>query len=634
MTNCPTCGTPANGGSHCESCGSVLATEERSELRSGHVVGRYVIGGVLGQGGFGITYIATDPSLNLIVALKELFPEGCIRTGNTVTGRATFGEMRLQFLREAHAMATLPKHPGLAQIYELIETNGTAYLALEFIDGTTAGKIVNEHPSGLAESRVLPWILQLARALDVVHSAGLIHRDVKPDNIIITGAGTDERAVLVDFGSAREFANSSTSAMTSLVTRGYAPLEQYGRTQRFGPTVDVYALGATAYHLLSGFAPPEAPDRASGDTLTALKESATTNRAIAQALSMTVAGRTQTMTQFIQQLTPETLGATLAPEPDKQPPQPRQEASAAGVVGPSSAAGNSGPGPIGANGSKHSVPVKPFVYLMIVLVLLLVVAFATSKASRNNAADRAADTTGAAEVVDPPAEETPARETPPARAETDIVPTTVLIPVVTAGVPETRAAQVTTLPPASFDLPNLTPRFAVNFDKSTFGEGIIDPVVYGGTSLSASGIASAASKDEGQFRRPIQVDRGGQLDDVTRKEFRYAIDAFDGGAHVLGVRLAKLSGREGILVAMSFTNGEPNTICNLQIETTLADSSTKNKLAIFKDHVFYFPQSEVRIPAESTLITVIWLPRSLLTYLPKTLDGWETLGISSKFFEC
>ena len=265
--NCPTCGTPnRERARNCSTCGSPISDAfECLSLAVGTRLGSYVIEGVLGQGGYGITYRARHEFLHRSAAIKELFPDGSVRITQQVTGGPTFRDLLSRFVDEARIMAGLPDMPNLATVYELIEANGTAYLVMELIDGVTVAKaLLDDGPGGMDPERVVSILTQVGSALTIVHAAGLLHRDIKPDNILLTGTGAHERAVLIDFGSARPFA-AQTSSMTQMVTRGYAPLEQYGGSMRFGPTLDVYGLAATGYHLLTGVAPSEAPDRAGVD---------------------------------------------------------------------------------------------------------------------------------------------------------------------------------------------------------------------------------------------------------------------------------------------------------------------------------------------------------------------------------
>jgi serine/threonine protein kinase len=266
----------------------------------------YSIGKVLGQGGFGITYLGSDSGLKRAVAIKEFFPQvqGCSRDGATVQpgGMITHLEYRQEkdkFLAEGQWLAQF-QHPSIVKVFSLFEENNTAYMVMEFLRGKTLLKIVEED-GPLEEKDAVAYIVQIAEALDVIHGLKLLHRDIKPENIIITEKG---RAVLVDFGTAREFAAGKTRRMTTTLTPGYAPLEQYGQRARFGVFTDIYALGATLYHLLTGEMPIHATDRATGVELSALKAinpkvSRNVSDAVMWALEMRVEKRPQSVRDFL-----------------------------------------------------------------------------------------------------------------------------------------------------------------------------------------------------------------------------------------------------------------------------------------------------------------------------------------------
>ena len=297
----------------CRSCGSPLSTPAVTStdqiLPPGTALqaGAFLVDGVLGQGGFGITYRGRDTKLNRMVALKEFFPQaqGCLRRGTTVhpSGGLTVGEFheeRNKFLEEGQRLAQF-QHASIVKVFSLFEENNTAYMVMEFLKGKTMLEMVEE--SGPVEERVLvPLIEQVADAMTVVHQANVIHRDIKPENIVVT---SDHRAVLLDFGTAREFAAGKTRRMTTILTPGYAPLEQYGQHARFGVFTDIYALGATTYHLLAGQVPIQATDRAAGVELVAPRRlnnkiSRQVSDAVMWAMEMKVDRRPQTASDFVQ----------------------------------------------------------------------------------------------------------------------------------------------------------------------------------------------------------------------------------------------------------------------------------------------------------------------------------------------
>jgi serine/threonine protein kinase len=278
--------------------------------------GGFVVEGLLGQGGFGITYKSRDTRLSRTVALKEFFPQaqGCLRRGTTVhpSGNITiaeFHEERNKFLEEGQRLAQF-QHPSIVRVFSLFEENNTAYMVMEFLKGKTLLKMVEE--TGPLEERLLVQLIeQVAGALGVVHQANVIHRDIKPENIMLV---QNNRAVLVDFGTAREFAAGKTRKMTTMLTPGYAPLEQYCQHARFEVYTDIYALGATTYHLLTGQVPIQATDRAAGVELAAPRRlnssiSRQVSDAVMWAMEMQVDKRAQSASDFVQAM----RGARSAP---------------------------------------------------------------------------------------------------------------------------------------------------------------------------------------------------------------------------------------------------------------------------------------------------------------------------------
>jgi serine/threonine protein kinase len=270
--NCVTCNADNPTGTvSCRVCGSPLASDEADvalrALQPGAKLysGKYSVGKVLGYGGFGITYRGADSTLRRQVAIKEFFPpDHATRSGTTVRPKASFTVSQFEadkakFLDEARTLAQF-RHPGIVQVYESFEENNTAYFVMELLNGRSLIQIL--HDDGVfEENRALSILRAVGEALDVIHKASLIHRDLKPDNILLTDDG---RPVLIDFGTAREFTEGKTRRMTQMLTPGYAPLEQYGSAMRFSPSTDIYALCATAYHLVTGELPVAPADRLGG----------------------------------------------------------------------------------------------------------------------------------------------------------------------------------------------------------------------------------------------------------------------------------------------------------------------------------------------------------------------------------
>ena len=265
----------------------------------------YRIDGVLGQGGFGITYMATDVNLNSKVAVKEYLPAQFAyrSTTKSISARAAddldFYQYGLEsFLVEARTLATF-RHPNIVRVARFFEGNNTAYMVLEYEEGKSLRSWWQAH-ADIGEERLLGLLLPLLEGLGVVHRTGFLHRDIKPDNVIVRDS--DGSLVLLDFGAARSTA-ANHAEEASIVTPGYGPIEQYqGNAQ--GAYTDIYALGATLYWMLTGQKPPEATERVISDTMEAAavvgegKFSAEFLNAIDWALKVKPEERPQDVRQF------------------------------------------------------------------------------------------------------------------------------------------------------------------------------------------------------------------------------------------------------------------------------------------------------------------------------------------------
>jgi len=317
---CPFCGAEVGNATTCPQCGATFTIPSVSlslPLGTKLFGGKYSVGKVLGQGGFGITYMGADTVLSRPVAIKELFPEGCQRNGTTVQPTrippSDFSSMKQRFLDEARLLASL-NHPGIVKVYDFFEENNTAYMVMEYLRGKSLAKLVEERGGALSEQEAVGYILKVCEALDVVHKAGYLHRDIKPENIIVCGDG---RVVLVDFGAARSFMAGKTGRMTVILTPGFAPLEQYAEQAKRGAYTDIYALGATLYYLLTGQVPVSAADRFSGVELKGVREingrvSRQVEEAVRKAMAMRVDERPQSVEEFVQLLTSPSVGVATS----------------------------------------------------------------------------------------------------------------------------------------------------------------------------------------------------------------------------------------------------------------------------------------------------------------------------------
>jgi serine/threonine protein kinase len=240
------------------------SASNHSALPTGSRVESYEIAGILGVGGFGITYKGYDHNLHCDVAIKEYLPHGlALRTGDgtTVIARSDddkkYYEYGLQrFLEEARILARF-KERAIVRVNRFLEANGTGYLVMDYEDGESLAERLKRE-GVLTEAEVREIFVPVLYGLQAVHAKGIMHRDVKPSNIFLRKDGSP---VLLDFGAARQALGEQTCTLTGIVTPGYGPFEQYGALGRQGPWTDLYALGATLYHCISGKAPPESPDR-------------------------------------------------------------------------------------------------------------------------------------------------------------------------------------------------------------------------------------------------------------------------------------------------------------------------------------------------------------------------------------
>ena len=269
--------------------------------------GKYRIEGVLGQGGFGITYLASQVALNRKVTIKEFFmKELCNRDEQTsqvsvpsMGSVDTVARFRAKFVKEAQTIAAL-NNPHIIHIHDIFEENGTAYYVMDYLSGGSLSDLV-QRDGVLAEATALGYIRQVADALSYIHARNINHLDIKPSNVLIDGNGN---AVVIDFGLSKRYdeTGSQTSTTPVGISHGFAPLEQYqpGGVSTFSPTTDIYSLGATLYKLLSGQTPPNATALLDADLdLSRLSASPSTKAAIAAAMQPKRKGRPQTVEAFI-----------------------------------------------------------------------------------------------------------------------------------------------------------------------------------------------------------------------------------------------------------------------------------------------------------------------------------------------
>ena len=229
--------------------------------------GKYRIIRVLGQGGFGITYLAENTYFDNKVAIKEFFPKDFCGRENTShltlgpqNNAETVEKLKVRFLKEAKNIAKLD-HPGIVKIYDIFEENNTAYYVMDYIEGENLNEMVKRQ-GPLSEAKAVEYIKKVGGALEYIHSRNMTHFDVKPANIVIRKK--DDSPVLIDFGLSKQYDmhGAATSTLMQGVSHGYSPIELYNSSSvtSFSPQTDVYSLGATFYFLLTGTVPPAASE--------------------------------------------------------------------------------------------------------------------------------------------------------------------------------------------------------------------------------------------------------------------------------------------------------------------------------------------------------------------------------------
>lgn len=345
--------------------------------------GKYRIEKVLGQGGFGITYLGLQTGLERKVTIKEFFmKEYCNR--NEATSDVSIGSQgsyelverfRAKFIKEARLIAAID-NPHIVRIHDIFEENETAYYVMEYIDGGSLKNLVTQQ-GALTENEALGYIRQAAEALNYIHSQKILHLDIKPANILLRHG---KEIVLIDFGISKRYDKDGgqTSTTPIGISKGYAPMEQYSGVDNFTPCTDIYSLGATLYYLLTGLVPPEA-NEVNDNGLPALPAtiSSTTRQVIEQAMQPRRKDRPQTIQEFLELLkntNHEVDDTTIVIEEEENIISPC-------IYGPPPPMDNSNPpiniAPIINNTPKRHILKKIVVTIGIILLIWIVWCFTT-----------------------------------------------------------------------------------------------------------------------------------------------------------------------------------------------------------------------------------------------------------------
>jgi serine/threonine protein kinase len=334
VERCRGCMAPDAGTEFCPACGwqrmagaaSVLHLSPGTVLQNMYLVGR-----ALGQGGFGITYIAWDMQLQRKVAIKEFFPQTLasrIPGGTAVTAsgqsQSDFEHGLKGFMNEGRILARFSDHPCVVSVLNLFEANRTGYLVMGYLDGVTLARMLTTSGGRMPFDAAREIMMRVMDGLREVHAQGLLHRDISPDNIYITNQGLVK---ILDFGAARFEAGERSHSLSVVLKEGFAPEEQYRRSGNQGAWTDIYAAAATLYKCITGMTPPPALDRLHDDTLKSPRElgvamPAAPEAALKRALAVKAGDRFQSIESF-----QAALAGTGAPA-DRVEQDKRQDAPA------------------------------------------------------------------------------------------------------------------------------------------------------------------------------------------------------------------------------------------------------------------------------------------------------------------
>lgn len=311
---------------YCTHCGYTQNQEELSPfgMKPNTILrGRYLVGRILGQGGFGITYVGYDLTLDVKVAIKEYFPMGLATRNYTMSNQIQWNTTQLNreqwqqgcenFLKEARQMAKIDTLPGIVRVRDTFPENQTSYIVMDYIEGETLKqKLLKAGKMNIQDC--ITMFTPLMQSLGKMHQRGLIHRDISPDNIMVSPDGS---ACLLDFGAAKDVSFHQNAASQQVAKKGFSPPEQYREKGNIGPWTDVYALSATIYYCVTGRMIPDAMERMYGDSLqfdpSAMQLiGAQAAPALADGLKLRIEERIQTVDELLRRLTPQNMSNTTS----------------------------------------------------------------------------------------------------------------------------------------------------------------------------------------------------------------------------------------------------------------------------------------------------------------------------------
>ncbi len=307
---CMGCMARKGSGAMCAQCGYFDRGPENPQQLAPRTIlqGKYVIGRALGQGGFGITYLACDLAENKKLAIKEYFPLQISTRAHdhltvspiSIKNRQDLDYGLAKFVEEGKALARFRNHPGVVSMLDFFHANGTAYIVMVYVEGRDLKEYLNQRGGKISFDAALKILLLVMAALEDVHRAGIVHRDISPDNIYVEDDGTVK---ILDFGATRYAMGEQSRSLSVVLKPGYAPEEQYRGKGRQGPWTDIYSLAATFYRAITGKIPPESPDRLAEDDLVPPSSlgvviPAGAESALMKALAVKAQNRFQTVVEF------------------------------------------------------------------------------------------------------------------------------------------------------------------------------------------------------------------------------------------------------------------------------------------------------------------------------------------------
>ena len=299
------------------------------------LMGKYLTGRVLGQGGFGITYIGWDLAMERKVAIKEYYPSGQVSRNpgtRTLTWYTSEQSRRARqngteiFLKEARKMSKVDSVSNVVRVRDLFQENETAYIVMDFVEGETL-KARLQKTGPMPWSRAKDIFLPAIQAMEQVHKAGLVHRDISPDNLMLT---PDGKVMILDLGAAKDLSVNNGASSMQVAKGGFSPLEQYTQRGGSGPWTDVYAMAATIYYTLTGTVPPTAVDRVASDPMNWDMKGlpASVVKALQSAMAVMPDGRTRSMEELEKALYGQSAPETAKKETNcKEPPSGRHSSA-------------------------------------------------------------------------------------------------------------------------------------------------------------------------------------------------------------------------------------------------------------------------------------------------------------------